>query len=188
MGFSPFFCLSGSGRFTLWAAASGRKGCRAMLDPPMLLVAKGFAMTRSTGSFSTSATSIFFVRLAKFSELIVSRWYARVGARLSIMTVRPLFCPSDNILVILDSRYGIRLCFLFIASTHCASTKRDLLIAEDSTRRSLLFSVRRLSSEPARSIHDARLTWIVVSVVWVIFTQRTACDREEWALSYTLLV
>jgi|SRR5690242_2605187 len=70
-----------------------------------------------------------------------------------------------------------------MASTHCASTNSDLLMAELSTRRSLLLSVRRLSSEPARSIQDARLTRTVVSVVCVILTQSTACDREECALS-----
>lgn len=98
--------------------------------------------------------------------------------------MRPLLWPKDKIRVIFDSRYGIRFCFLFIASTHCASTKRDLLIAELSTRRSLLLSVRRLSSDPARSIHEARLTRTVVSVVCVILTQRMAWDREECALSF----
>lgn len=103
-GFSPFF-FSASARLALATAARGRSGCRAIVAPPTLLVAaKGLTAVLYIGSFSTSAISIFLVRLAKFKELIVSRWYARTGARLRIMTVRPLFCPSDKIRVILDSR------------------------------------------------------------------------------------
>ena len=56
-------------------------------------------------------------------------------------------------------------------------------MAELSTKRSLLLSVRRLSSDPARSMQDARLTRTASWVVWVILTQRTACDLEECALS-----
>lgn len=99
------------------------------------------------------------------------------------MRVRPLFCPSDRIRVILDSRYGIRDCFRLIASTHCARTKRDLLMLADSTILSFMFSVRRLSSEPAKSIADAVLMRVCVSVVWVTLTQRMACERDEWAFS-----
>ena len=70
-----------------------------------------------------------------------------------------------------------------MASTHWAKTKRDLFMLADSTSRSLLLSVRRLSSEPARSMADAVDMRTVVSVVWVSFTQRIAWEREEWALS-----
>lgn len=56
-------------------------------------------------------------------------------------------------------------------------------MAELSTNRSLLLSVRLLSSDPARSIQDARLTRMVSSVVCVILTQRMACDRDECAFS-----
>lgn len=79
--------------------------------------------------------------------------------------------------------YGIRDFLLLMASTQLANVNNELLIALLSTIRSLLLSVRRLSSEPARSIHDARLTLIVVSVVWVTLTQRIACDRLECAFS-----
>src|SRR5882762_11087976 len=109
-----------------------------MLAPVMLTVAaSGLDWLRKMGSFSTSQTSIFFVRLAKLSELSVSRWYDRTGARFRIISVRPLFWPRDNIRVILDSRYGIRDCFLLMASTHWAKTKRDLFMLADSTSRSL---------------------------------------------------
>lgn len=36
-------------------------------------------------------------------------------------------------------------------------------------------------------MQDALLMRIVVSVIWVILTQSTACDREECALSYTFV-
>ena len=135
------------------------------------------------GSFSISLTSIFLVRLAKFSELSVSRWYDRTGARFNIMTVKPLFWPSERIRVIFDSRYGIRACFLLMASTHCARTKRLLLMLADSTIRSFPLSVLRLSSDPARSIADAVLILVSSPVVTATLTQSMACDLDECAFN-----
>jgi hypothetical protein len=54
----------------------------------------------------------------------------------------------------------------------------------DSTMRSLSFSVRRLSSEPARSMAEAVLVRVFSGVVTVIFTPRTAWERDEWAFNY----
>lgn len=57
----------------------------------------------------------------------------------------------------------------------------------DSTRRSLLLSVLRLSSEPAKSMADAVETSVVLSdrQVWVMRMVRMACEREECAFSYS---
>lgn len=79
--------------------------------------------------------------------------------------MRPPFWPKDKILVNLDSRYGIRGALELIASTQFAKVKSELLIALLSFSRSVPFSVRRLSSDPARSMQLARLTSMVVSVV-----------------------
>lgn len=166
--------------FTLTEAVRGRSGCREAARDGRI---EGLAGPLNIGSFSTSRTSIFLVRLATLKELIVSRWYDRTGAKLRIITVSPLFWPKERILVILDSRYGIRCCFFVIASTHCAKTKRLLLILADSTIRSLSFSVRRLSSEPARSIAEAVLMRVLSGEVTVTFTPRMACERDEWAFN-----
>src|SRR5690606_11849336 len=95
---------------------------------------------------------IFLVLLAKLRQLSVSRWHAFVGAMFKIITVIPLFCPRDKIRVIFDSLYGILDCFFDMASTHCARTKRLLLMLALSVILSLSLAVRRLSSLPARSI------------------------------------
>ena len=71
---------------------------------------------------------------------------------------------------------------------HCDRTNSDLLIAADSIRRSLLLSVRRLSSEPARSMAEAVLSNTMSPVVCVTLTRRMACERELWALSLVAAV
>ena len=86
--------------------------------------------------------------------------------------------------VILLSRYGMRDFDCEMASTHCARTKSDLLIADDSTSLSLLFSVLLLSSEPAKSMALTVLARTWSPVVWLTLTQRTACDREECAFNF----
>lgn len=101
------------------------------------------------------------------------------------MTVKPLFWPKDRILVIFDSRYGIRCCFWLMASTHCERTNRLLFILADSTSRSLPLSVLRLSSEPARSIADAVLIRVSSPLIIATLTHKIACDRDEWAFSYS---
>jgi hypothetical protein len=70
-----------------------------------------------------------------------------------------------------------------MASTHCARTNRDLLIAEDSTNLSLLLSVLLLSSDPAKSIAQTVLTRVCSPVVWLTLTQSTAWDRDECAFN-----
>lgn len=166
----------------LWAVlVRARRGCRCIVDP--VNVGTGLEHPLMIGSFSISLTSIFLVLLAKLRELRVSRWYDRTGARLRIMTVSPLFCPIERIRVIFDSRYGIRACFLLIASTHWARTNKLLFMLADSTSRSFPLSVLRLSSDPARSMAEAVLKRISSPVVMLNFTQSTACDLDEWALS-----
>jgi hypothetical protein len=49
----------------------------------------------------------------------------------------------------------------------------------DSTILSLLLSVRRLSSEPARSIAEAQLIRVWSPVVCDNLTHNIACEREE---------
>ena len=85
--------------------ASGRSGWRCMDAPVEVGTAREQPLV--IGSFSSSRISIFLVRFAKFKELMVSKWYDLLGAKFNIITVRPLFCPSDKILVILLSLYGI---------------------------------------------------------------------------------
>src|ERR1700761_3945871 len=71
-----------------------------------------------------------------------------------------------------------------MASTHCASTKSDLLMLADSVILSLPLPVLRLSSEPARSMAHAVLTLVSEGVAMVTLTHRMACDRDECALSF----
>lgn len=61
-----------------------------------------------------------------------------------------------------------------MASMHWLKTNKLLLMLADSTIRSLPFSVRRLSSEPARSIADAVLTNVSSPVVCDTLTIKIA--------------
>lgn len=160
-----------------------------------------------TTSFSISRTSIRLALELTLRELRVSKWYERKGARFKIIMVMPLFWPSERIRVIFDSRYGILLSPLPIASIHWLSTNRLLLMLADSTNLSLPLSVRLLSSDPARSIADAVLVSISLPIgrrqtlyhgsiepirqsprdsplVCVTLTIRMACDRLLCALSF----
>ena len=74
-------------------------------------------------------------------------------------------------------------CFLLIASTHWASTKRDLLMLALSTIRSFTFSVLLLASEPARSTALIVLDLVSVAMLLVTLTHSIASDLDDSACS-----